>query len=87
MKVTIDVPDELYRRVKAKTAAQGRRVRDVTIELYERWLLEEIPSDAPSAEKWLAGWFKIADDTPRRSPRRPSARKTLSRDRERLERK
>lgn len=38
MKTTIDVPDDLYRKVKAKTALEGRAVRDVTIELYQRWL-------------------------------------------------
>lgn len=41
MKATIDVPDELYRRVKAKTALQGRAIREVTVELYQRWLAEE----------------------------------------------
>ena len=35
MKVTIDVPDELYRRVKAKAALQGRTIREVTAELYQ----------------------------------------------------
>jgi hypothetical protein len=40
MKATIDVPDELYRRVKAKTAMQGRAIREVTVELYQRWLEE-----------------------------------------------
>lgn len=33
MKATIEVPDALYRRVKAKTALQGRAIREVTIEL------------------------------------------------------
>ena len=41
MKATIDVPDELYRRVKAKTAIQGRAIREVTIELYQRWLAQD----------------------------------------------
>ena len=41
MKATIDVPDDLYRKVKAKTALQGRAVREVTIELYQRWLEQE----------------------------------------------
>ncbi|MFN8519418.1 MAG: hypothetical protein U0667_08530 [Chloroflexota bacterium] len=41
MKATIDVPDALYRRVKARAALDGRAVRDVTIELYERWLVGE----------------------------------------------
>ncbi len=41
MKATIDVPDDLYRKVKAKTALQGRAVREITIELYQRWLEQE----------------------------------------------
>lgn len=48
MKATIDVPDELYRRVKAKTALQGRAIREVTVELYQRWLeQDEAPTAAP----------------------------------------
>jgi hypothetical protein len=38
MKATIDIPDDLYRKVKAKTAEQGRKIRDVTIELFQGWL-------------------------------------------------
>jgi hypothetical protein len=38
MKATIDIPDDLYRRVKAKTAEQGLKIRDVTIELFQMWL-------------------------------------------------
>jgi hypothetical protein len=44
MKATIDIPDELYRRVKARTALEGRTVREVTTELYRRWL-EEAPAE------------------------------------------
>ena len=38
MKATIDIPDDLYRRVKAKTAEEGRRIRDVTADLVQQWL-------------------------------------------------
>ena len=43
MKVTIEIPDESYRRVKAKSALEGRSVRAVAIELFERWLEEDAP--------------------------------------------
>ena len=33
MKATIDIPDDLYRKVKAKSALEGRPVRQVAIEL------------------------------------------------------
>lgn len=41
MKVTIEVPDELYRLVKAKAARLGRSVREVTLELLQKWVDEE----------------------------------------------
>lgn len=47
MKATIDVPDELYRRVKAKTALEGRAIREVTVELYQRWLEQGESSKFP----------------------------------------
>lgn len=38
MKATLQIPDEMYREVKAKSALQGRSVRSVTIMLYAGWL-------------------------------------------------
>jgi len=38
MKATFDIPDELYRRVKARSAMEGRPVRAVAVELFEKWL-------------------------------------------------
>jgi hypothetical protein len=38
MKATFQIPDELYREVKAETAREGRTVREVTISLFEQWL-------------------------------------------------
>ena len=58
MKATIDVPDELYRRVKVKCAQLGKPVREVTVELYQRWLAGE-PSKGPgpAPEAWLRRWL------------------------------
>jgi hypothetical protein len=47
MKATIEVPDELYRLVKAKSALEGRAVREVTVELYQRYVGQE---ETPTAE-------------------------------------
>ncbi len=57
MKTTIDVPDDLYRRVKARAALLGLPVREVTIDLYKRWLGDERASPDPAAsERWVDAW-------------------------------
>ena len=38
MKATIDIPEDIYRRVKAKSALEGRPVRDVAITLFRAWV-------------------------------------------------
>jgi hypothetical protein len=40
MKATIDIPDELYLKVQAKSSLQGRPIRDVAIELFDGWVNE-----------------------------------------------
>ena len=40
MKATINIPDDLYRKVKAKSALEGRPVREVAIELFRGWVGE-----------------------------------------------
>lgn len=70
MKATIDIPDALYRQIKARSALGGRSVRDVTIGLYRRWLaetpaLEQAPDgDAPTdvTATWLASWKALGAD-------------------------
>ena len=64
MKATIDVPDRLYRQVKARAAVEGRTVRDISIELFEAWLAGEPatevdPREAVSA--WVRSWDLLAD--------------------------
>jgi hypothetical protein len=66
MKATVDVPDGLYRRVKARSALEGRSVRDVTVQLFERWLAESpvvtgLTGDERSdaAKAWLRRWDAI----------------------------
>jgi hypothetical protein len=41
MKATFQLPDELYREVKAESARDGRTVREVTICLFEQWLRQK----------------------------------------------
>jgi len=86
MKATIDVPDELYRRVKAQSALMGRAVREVTIELYQRWL-GELPATPPphSPEQWLDEWLLLGDSLLLYAPKGPTATEILSADRNRLD--
>jgi hypothetical protein len=87
MKATIDIPDELYRRVKAQAALRGLTVREVTTDLYQRWLRErqdEGTRDEPS--EWLRSWLKSADEAIAETPGGPSAREELAAGRRRLDR-
>lgn len=68
MKTSIDLPDELYRRVKARSALEGRAVREVATELLAQWV-DRKPSPpstrgaasvapAPNAD-WLYEWAAL----------------------------
>jgi hypothetical protein len=48
MKVTVDIPDDLYREVKAKSALEGRPVREVTVELFEGYVGRATKTPAPA---------------------------------------
>lgn len=50
MKATLDIPDALYRNVKARSALEGRPLRSVAVELFEKWLTGEIETDTRSSE-------------------------------------
>ena len=87
MKVTTDIPDDLYRQIKAEAALRGLTVREVTTRLYRRWLREgggETARETPAA--WLRSWLDAADEAISRAPRGCSARVELAADRNRLER-
>lgn len=56
MKATIEIPDELYRKLEAKSASEGRPLQDVAIELFGEWV-EESPrhqADEPSVGELMA---------------------------------
>ena len=71
MKTTLDVPDDLYRAVKAKSAMDGLSVRSVTLMLYGDWLAR--PDRAPGASapapaaKKLPAWFGLGRGDVRRN--------------------
>lgn len=65
MKATFQIPDELYREVKAETAREGRTVRQVTISLFEQWLRQKKQPDKPvSSVDWLSFQPPLAGNMP-----------------------
>ncbi|MCY4398160.1 MAG: hypothetical protein OXE96_02295 [Gemmatimonadetes bacterium] len=86
MKATIDIPDDLYRQVKAEAALRGVTVREVTTQLYRRWLSDGESGEAHQASSaWLRSWLEAADEAIKRAPTGRSAREELEADRNRLE--
>lgn len=66
MKVTIEVSDGLYRRVKAKSALEGRPVREVAEELFRGYVEAAAgpASDQQGDERLIDGepappWFAV----------------------------
>ncbi|MBI4492300.1 MAG: hypothetical protein HY690_05855 [Chloroflexi bacterium] len=59
MKTTIDIPGDLYRKVKARCALEGRPVREVPIELFRQWLGE---SPAPSEGRPFVSAYDLMRD-------------------------
>ena len=67
MKATMDIPDELYRKVKARSALRGETVRSVAVQLFSQWIDEqEQPSTAVVRESALPVWFASARKYARR---------------------
>lgn len=85
MKATIDIPEDLYRKVKAKSALLGKPVREVTVELYRRWLGEGGGQSEEGPDAWLDAWLDAADAALKAAPPGPSAREILDSGRNRLE--
>jgi len=86
MKATIDIPDQLYRRIKAHSALSGRSVRELTIEMYERILAESPPPMSPggepsAADAWLKAWQRVGDEIATAAVDRRTTREILVTDR------
>ena len=78
MKTSIDLPDELYRRVKSKSALQGKAVREVATALFTAWVDGRVPdvssddADLPTvpvtrdlAQQWLTRWRAVGAEVSR----------------------
>lgn len=68
MKATINIPDELHRQVKAKSALEGRTLREVTEALYRAYVEGTAvghgpgePSDSPELPEGrsVPSWFGV----------------------------
>jgi hypothetical protein len=59
MKATIEVPDDLYRQVKAKSALEGRPLREVAIELFRQYVTPgpARPKAAQGEKPKFPSWF------------------------------
>jgi len=59
MKTSIDLPDDLYRRVKSKSALEGLAVREVATALFAAWVdgrIADAPAESPSSGEATADW-------------------------------
>ena len=65
MKATIEIPDDIYRQVKSRTALEGLSLRSVAIDLFQRWLSSSssqptsTSSQLTSAELAASPWLSI----------------------------
>ena len=87
MKATIEIPEDLYRRVKAKSAIRGQPVREVVMHLFQGWLGEtdEPPADqpVPAQGRPAPAWFGAARKYARQVQLHdmPSVRRSIARGR------
>jgi hypothetical protein len=61
MKTTIEIPDELYRKLKARSAASGKTVREVVVGLVQEWLKGSLKGRTDSVEREIAEQDKTAE--------------------------
>lgn len=64
MKTTLDIPDDLYREIKALAALSGRTVKDLVTELLRKKLEEERNSSGQR------GWRSVFGQAPAAEVRR-----------------
>ena len=60
VKTTINIPDAMYRQVKAKSALEGRAIREVVIDLFAGWLggePGETHTPAVAVQEDRPAWF------------------------------
>lgn len=84
MKATIEIPDLLYRQVKARAATEGRSVREVSIELYQGWLqgavtpAQQDTDPSAAAAAWLSRWEQLGEQIARKAVDPRTSREILA---------
>jgi hypothetical protein len=58
MKTTLEIPDPLFRRVKARAAERGQSLKDLVTEALQEKLAADRAS-ASGAPPWMAGFGKL----------------------------
>ena len=88
MKTSIDLPDDLYRALKAKSALEGLAVREVATALFSAWvegrapgIAEGSPPSSAATEAWLDEWQALGKRISKAAGREPTLVKQLMRDR------
>jgi plasmid stability protein len=86
MKATIDIPDDLYRKLSARSTEQGRSVDAVAIDLLRRGLEEDVSVSTTSTLGGMEAWLALGRELSRNAPPGPTGTEILEADRNRLER-
>lgn len=59
MKTTLEIPDALFRRAKARAAEQGRALRELVTEAIQEKLARRGPAAGRSAAPWMRGFGQL----------------------------
>jgi len=85
MRATIDIPDDLYQKLSARSAEQGQPVDAVAVELLRRGLDDAMIRPGGSTQDSMEAWLALGREASRNAPPGPTATEILEEDRNRLE--
>ena len=72
MKTTLEIPDPLFRRAKARAAERGQTLRQLVSEAIQEKLAADTGGAGPAEPRWMQGFGKLR--TLRKETRRIQAR-------------
>ena len=91
MKTTVEIPDDLYGKVRKLAASRGQRVATLIAEGLQKLVVAGIPQRQPrngraghvvlpaAAAHWLAEWRALSRRNPEKPAHSPSAAESVSR--------